>query len=219
MVSHDSRGPFQRLTFHLLNLGHRRILCLTPSGIGPEEGGHREHSHRKTGFRRAIEEHGTMLSLAEEDFFSRWQSGNAFADGVCGIAVQQDVGLYQRLEQPVYKLCKRLFASGKLPDAIVCMNDMYAMEAIMAAQELGVRIPNDVAVTGYDNDLIGSFPAIGLTTAEQDIENICSAGVEELVQRIADPLREIRSQTFDSNLILRTSCGRLLKEAQLSVHG
>jgi len=217
MVCHDARGPFQRLTNHLLAVGHRRLLCLTPTGMGAEGGEHREHSHRKTGFRQAIEARGTFQAIPEEEYIARSINGNAFEAGISGIAVQQDVLHYQRLEQPVYRFCKRLFTSGNLPDAIVCMNDMYAMEAIMAAQEVGVRIPDDVAVTGYDNDLIGSFPAIGLTTAEQDIENICSTGVAELIQRIAEPAREIRRLTFDSKLILRTSCGRMLKESAAGI--
>jgi len=218
MVGHDARGPFQRMTNHLLDVGHRQLLCLTHTGIGADGGEHREDTHRKRGFRQAIEARGAFQIIPEKDFFARSSNGNALEQGISGIAVQQDFLQYQRLEQPVYRFCKRLFASGNLPDAIVCMSDKYALEAIMAAQEVGVRIPDDLAVTGYDNDLIGSFPAIGLTTAEQDIENICKAGVEELVKLVQDPSRGISRQTFGSRLVLRTSCGRMLQESRMGAH-
>lgn len=214
MVAHDPMGPFQRLTTHLLNLGHRRILCLTPAAAKSGESLHSEHMQRVMGFRQAIEEVGTCTKIPEADFFADLPRHFGFGDTLSGIVVQQDARLYQRLQQPVYRFCKNLFSSGYLPDAIVCMNDMYAIEAIMAGQELGIRVPQDVAVTGYDNDLIGSFPVIGLTTAEQDIENICSTGVEELVKLVKDPSRGIRRQTFDSKLVLRTSCGRMLKKPE-----
>jgi LacI family transcriptional regulator len=218
MVSHDAVGPFQRLTTHLLNAGHRRILCLSPAAAQSNEAMHSEEVQRAMGFRQAIEETGTCVKFSENQFLANLPAGDGFGDGVSGIVVQQDFRLYQRLQQPVYRFCKELFASGNLPDAIVCMNDKYAVEAIMAAQELGVRIPHDVAVTGYDNDLIGSFPVMGITTAEQDIENICKAGVEELVKLVQDPSRGISRQTFDSMLVLRTSCGRMLQESRMEAH-
>ncbi len=209
LICDNLSKAFELLTRHLLDVGHRRILNLASSDRHLRKSRTRTLSQRVQGFRQAIEERGSWEVCTEREFFEHWPRETKGDGGISGLTVKQNPGMYSRLEQPVYKFCKRLFATGKLPDAIVCSNDTYATEAIVAALECGVRIPGDMAVTGYDNDRLGAFPIFGITTAEQDIESICRKAVETLIQRMADPNQEVKHQVFDSKIILRTSCGRM----------
>ncbi len=199
---------FQGLTRHLINLGHRRIFQLVSSfaHLSPDRA--RTISQRVEGFRKAVESRGKWLTLGEEEFFAVWPQLNLeTADEIIGITVQQDARLYDRVDKPVYRFCIRLFPNGTLPDAIICTNDLYAMEVIAAGLEHGIRVPKDLAVTGYDNDRIGDFPAFGITTAEQDIEGICSTAVEVLMQQIAHSDEQPVNRMFDSRIIIRSSSG------------
>ncbi|MCC7519617.1 MAG: LacI family DNA-binding transcriptional regulator [Verrucomicrobiae bacterium] len=202
----DVFGAFQALTRHLIQVGHRRILHLWPGVATTDQ--NRAMGERLKGFRSAFEGCGTWTILEEEEVLERWPNGFVDAEGVMGLTVRQPIERYSALDHPVYRFCERLFAKGALPDAIVCTNDMYALELIAAGLAQGVRIPEDLALTGYDNDRVGAYPAFGLTTAEQDLDGICAASAGELFRRIAHPGEPPGHRIFPSKLILRTSCGR-----------
>ena len=209
IICNDIYSAFRALSQHLMQVGHRRILHLWPA-LDPQEQS-RTVGERLKGFRSAIAEQGQWLGVTEEEFFAAWPDKWPATSAVLGVTVMQDPELYRTLDKPVYKFCKRLFAKGPLPDAIVCTNDRYAIELIAAGLECGVHVPQDVAVTGYDNDSIGEYPAFGLTTAEQDIEGICSAAITEIFQRVANPKGKPQHKTFPSRVIRRTSCGQQLR--------
>lgn len=208
LICDNVDNAFQKLTRHLMDVGHRRILQLVSSSDHLAPGRARTINQRLVGFRDAIESQGKWMSVSEDEFFAMWPKLYAEpVNEIVGITVQQEARLYDRVDKPVYRFCDRLFPQCMLPDAIVCTNDLYAMEVIAAGLEHGVRIPENVAVTGYDNDRIGAFPAFGITTAEQDIEGISSTAVDVLMNRIAHLDEEAPTQMFDSKLIIRTSSG------------
>lgn len=208
-ICDHAAGAFSGLVRHLIRSGHRRILQLSPATAHLASGLGRATDQRVVGFRRAIKAEGDWLSMDEGAFWSQWNQRTVLPErGVTGLTVHQDTRLYERLEKPVYRFCRRLFAAGVLPDAIVCPNDFYAMEVIAAGLECGVRVPGHLAVTGYDNDSIGEYPAFSLTTAEQDTDGICSAAMEMLVRRMTRMEPNGVRQEFDSRLIIRNSSGR-----------
>ena len=217
IICNDIYSGFHALTQHLLKVGHRRILHLWPAIDSFDH--NRTLGERLKGFRSAFEKRGKWLGVTEEEFFAAWPDQLAESAGPLGVTVMQDGELYRTLDKPVYKFCNRLFANGPLPDAIVCTNDRFAIELIAAGLEQGIRVPEDLAVTGYDNDSIGEYPAFGLTTADQDIAGICSAATAEIFQRIAHPNGKPQHKTFPSRLVLRTSCGRQLSAAGNSKTG
>ena len=213
LVCDNVIGAFHALTSHLIANGHKSLLHLVSQHR--DEMLARSLSHRTKGFRRGIEEHGKWSTFGEEDFFGAWPLPVPAGGGVSGVTIEQDERLYHMLDRPVYKFCRRLFQKGPLPDAIVCTNDLFAMEVIAAALEHGISIPGDLAVTGYDNDRIGAYPAFGITTAEQDIEGICSKAVEILMHQVSQAPVEATPVTFDSTIIIRTSSGKAASRAAL----
>lgn len=208
LICDNVAEAYAGLTRHLLDLGHRRIIQLIAETKFPPDRS-RSTTERTNGFRRAIRQRGTWVTMSEDEYFQKEiRLPRTGQSGIRGITVQQDYQLYARMENPVYQFCSRLFQQKILPDAIVCLNDRSAMEAIAAGLEYGKSVPDDIAVTGYDNDRIGEFPAFGITTAAQNIEGICSASVKMLMELIANPDQEVSNRMFESRLIIRTSCGQ-----------
>jgi DNA-binding LacI/PurR family transcriptional regulator len=71
------------------------------------------------------------------------------------------------------------------PDAVFCFNDLLAIGAIRAARERGVRVPEDVAVVGFDGTEEGEYNAPPLTTVAPDKKAIAETTVELVRQRLA----------------------------------
>jgi LacI family transcriptional regulator len=92
------------------------------------------------------------------------------------------------------------------PDVIVCGNDILALGAIYASQSLGLRVPEDIAVTGI-GDFKGSKevePAI--TTIRIPAKTIGTLGGGALVQSIVSPELEQKNACCASDLIIRSTC-------------
>jgi DNA-binding LacI/PurR family transcriptional regulator len=85
-----------------------------------------------------------------------------------------------------YKACCELMAASPRPDAIFCANDLMAigaMEAIRA--ELGLRIPEDVMVAGFDDIPAASWPSFALTTVRQEAGRMVQESLLLLERKIA----------------------------------
>ncbi len=106
----------------------------------------------------------------------------------------------------LYDFSKRLFATKHLPDAIMASNDQGAIGIFNAAHEFNLKIPQDLAVTGYDDDDLGSYPAFNLTTARQEVEKSCTTAVELLMEQIQSGKSFKKAKVFFPTLVLRNSC-------------
>jgi len=96
--------------------------------------------------------------------------------------------------------------SNAKPDVIICGNDVLALGAIYAAHACGLRVPDDLAVTGI-GDFKGSRdvePAI--TTVRIPARTIGKLGGRALVQSILEPETTIENQNCASELVARSSC-------------
>lgn len=76
------------------------------------------------------------------------------------------------------------FAAGHRPDGVFAASDVVAMSIMAAAAEQGLRVPQDMAVVGFDDILLARFAHPPLTTIRQDIEAGARALVDLLVRRI-----------------------------------
>ncbi|MDX3005975.1 LacI family DNA-binding transcriptional regulator [Kribbella solani] len=85
-----------------------------------------------------------------------------------------------------------LLASGQRFDAVLALNDVLALGAIRALTARGIRIPDDVAVAGFDNIDEASYSTPTLTTVDPNRVHIARTAVELLVQRMAGDTSEHR---------------------------
>lgn len=104
-----------------------------------------------------------------------------------------------------YEATRSLFMSGAGHDAIFAASDVLAIAAMQALSDLGVKVPEDVSVVGYDDIAIAAFVTPSLTTVRQDTSTAGRALVENLLHSIeGDEIVDVRLST---RLVVRRSCG------------
>jgi LacI family transcriptional regulator len=96
---------------------------------------------------------------------------------------------------------------GTLPQALVCANDQMALGALQTLERKGIRVPQDVAVVGFDGIPLGRVVRPSLTTVTQPMRKLGGTAVDLLVERLQDPDREPRSVLLPVTQTRRTSCG------------
>ena len=93
------------------------------------------------------------------------------------------------------------------PTAILCANDLLAFGAIDAARDLGIRVPEDLSVVGYDDIAMSAWPAYSLTTVRQPLRVMADVAVSMLLRRLEEPDHPFESRRYSSELIVRGSTG------------
>jgi LacI family transcriptional regulator len=103
----------------------------------------------------------------------------------------------------------KLLTAGadQLPDAVVCANDQMAIGVLQALSRAGVRVPEQVAVVGFDDIFPGSLYDPPLTTVHQPMRLLGERACTRLLDRIAKPGLRPRVELLPTELVLRTSCG------------
>jgi LacI family transcriptional regulator len=98
-------------------------------------------------------------------------------------------------------------AGGPLPDALICANDQMAIGALRELAVRGIRVPDDIAVVGFDDIFPASLCDPPLTTVHQPIRKLGEVACDRLTERIADPGLRPKQQLLPTELVLRSSCG------------
>jgi DNA-binding LacI/PurR family transcriptional regulator len=147
---------------HLVDLGHRRIGILTL----PEESEEDRRSakvpafERMTGWREVLDDAGIEPVVAR--------------------------GIYLASE-PSYAAARELLDRPDRPTGVLCLSDAFALEVLRAAADLGLRVPDDVSVVGYDDSRVAALSRPPLTTIRQDVVAKGGLAVAALVRAINDP--------------------------------
>jgi len=162
-------------TRHLLQAGRRRVAFLSGSLA------HFSIREREHGYRRALYEAGVL--------------GDPDLEAIAPAGLN--------VEQGAAQATRRLLLQDKGVDAIFAYNDAAALAAMRTCQSLGRRVPDDVAIVGFDDIPAAAGALIPLTTIRVDLEALGRTGVSLLVQPQA-PLQQI---TLPIELIVRSSCG------------
>lgn len=179
LVLFDEEDALVRSTSHLIALGHRRIGFIHFAPLRPLA-----EDARLRGYLRALE-------AAELP---------CLPDLVCNGEFSAASG---------YEAMRNLLAKGAPPTALVTGNDTIAIGAMAAIREAGFRVPEDIAVAGFDDIPIARYATPPLTTIRLPIHAISRACGELAIAAIqGDPEGE-RTRSFDSRLIVRHSCGAI----------
>ena len=179
VVTPNREQAFYAIGKHLTELGHRHI------GVINDFTGRSRTCHLKlAGLSRALEESGLSL---EKDLLQQAQ-GNVFDLGYCGTV--------------------DLLSRRKDVTAIVCLTDKVACGAIAAARSLGLRVPEDISITGYGAENDSRFSTPPLTTATIPSREIASAALDMLVKARSGEAVEPRVQIVGpSDLVVGKSTG------------
>ncbi|WP_409466550.1 LacI family DNA-binding transcriptional regulator [Amycolatopsis sp. GA6-003] len=154
-VAIDNVRAAQVAVSHLVSLGRRRIAAI---GANPQRG---TSSLRLAGYRAALAD-----------------AGLPWADSLV-----EPVAKYHRAEGAA--AMKRLLAQEEPPDAVFCFNDLLAVGALRSAAEQGLRVPEDIAIVGFDNTEESAFSLPALTTISPDKAAIAEAAIDLIHRRLA----------------------------------
>ncbi|MFD0822067.1 substrate-binding domain-containing protein, partial [Micromonospora zhanjiangensis] len=93
-------------------------------------------------------------------------------------------------------------------DAVVCANDEVALGLLTAARERGLRVPEDLAITGWDDVMAARFA--GLTTVRQPLRELGATAAQRLHERFTEPEHDrtpARHEILPTRLVVRDTCG------------
>ncbi|WDF33156.1 LacI family DNA-binding transcriptional regulator [Arthrobacter agilis] len=161
---------------HLLAAGRRRIVF-----VGTKAD-FRQVADRLAGARQAVEEQdGAVLEVVEADAMT--------------VLAGRDVG---------GAIARR--AAGGLPDGIFCANDLLAIGVMQAVLLIrGLRIPEDLALIGYDDIDFSASTVVPLTSVRKPTELMGRTAVDLLLEEIEAPSSRRRQVIFDPELVERGS--------------
>ena len=99
----------------------------------------------------------------------------------------------------------RMLRAASRPTAIVCTSDMIAMVVIKTALEVGLRVPQDLAVTGFDDIDQASLLNPSLTTLRQPLHAMSEDIVDLLLHRLEKIRMPTREKRYEAELVIRES--------------
>lgn len=127
------------------------------------------------------------------------------------LAVMADLGLTPRIlrvpqsDQPREDRLRAYLTAPDRPGAMFCWSDLDAVPLRNMAWQLGIRVPEDLALVGYDNNPVAALPMINLTSIDQDGHRMGRVAAEALLTRIGG--RSVAEHILiEPTLILRDSC-------------
>jgi DNA-binding LacI/PurR family transcriptional regulator len=100
-----------------------------------------------------------------------------------------------------------LLDSGFEPTAIICVNDFMAAGVLRALRDAGLRVPEDVSVTGFDNLSLSEYCWPPLTTAHIPRDEIGELVFRSLAPGLAGGTPPARETLFEPELVIRASTG------------
>lgn len=176
-ISTDNRKAARRATLHLLALGHRQIAHL--------------------GF----------ASLDYQAALARWQG---YQDALLeyGVAPQPRLVVHGDFSAASgYQAMRDFLETGQRPTALFAGNDIMAFGAMRAIVECGLRIPEDIAVIGFDDMPLSEFATPPLSTIRTDPQIQGTLAAEMLLQLIRGEAPAVQHVVMGTDLIIRASCG------------
>jgi len=146
-------------------------------------------------------------------YLAGWEGTSTQRDREAGfVQALQDAGLNLHARETgnfestqAQEATRRMFAQNP-PDAVFVANDHMAIAVMDTLRfELGLRVPEDVSVIGYDDVGPAAWPTYDLTTVRQPANRMVSETVEILLSKIDDPNAEPRRLAIDGPLVVRGS--------------
>jgi DNA-binding LacI/PurR family transcriptional regulator len=184
LVGVDNRMGAALALDHLVGLGHRRIACISAGRVG--------------------------------DLYERVERYREFMSERFGPPPEAYVELDRNSSEGGYQAARRLLSLTPAirPTAIFAADDRLAIGAIAAASDMGLRVPADVSIVGFDDMESAAFCRPALTTVRQPMDAIGRVAVDLILEMIG---RESQTETcprvaLPPELVVRASCAAVREE-------
>jgi DNA-binding LacI/PurR family transcriptional regulator len=178
----DDRAAARTAAGHLRDLGHTRVAVLS--------------------FVTAIDREGRLVLEIAQDRLAGYEEG---------LGESWDERLVRTCRpnatEPARRAALELLGEPEPPTAILAMSDVLALGALQAASELGIRVPQELSVVGFDDSPAATFATPALTTVAQPHEEKGRLAAEWLLEAIAGehPRRRRRKKILPTELVVRES--------------
>ena len=103
-----------------------------------------------------------------------------------------------------------LLSGPERPEAVFCVNDLLAMSVLEAAASVGLRVPEELSVIGFDDIPMASSPSYSLTTLRLPVDEVAGWIIERLLKRLLMPELPVEMHRVPTPLIVRGSTRRVL---------
>ncbi len=170
---------------HLLDLGHKRIAFLGHDVVN------RAVVERMAGITQALDARGLKLDPAHViNEVGTWDEGG---------------------EQAWHDVIEGLYSQEAPPTALVCVNDTIALIALYKLQSMGIDVPREVSVTGFDDSPWSKLVRPSITTCAKDMVAVGRIAIEMLFERIENPNAPVRQHLVPHELMIRASSGECVE--------
>lgn len=167
------------MTEYLLNMGHKDIMVISPTFLLSFA------NDRFDGYKKALENSNVSFKEQNLMIIDKWtiQGGNEAA--------------------------RKIFESNKKPSAIFCFSDYIAYGVFNYCYENGIKIPGDISITGFDNNIFSSFSFFNLTTINEPVKKLGYLSAEILFEQIDQKDFSIVRKILKPDLIIRNSVKKI----------
>lgn len=173
-VGFDNHAAARRVTEYLLDLGHRRFAMV--SGVTAQN---ERAQERLAGVRAALAARG--LELPARRLVEKAYTHTGGREGL-----------------------REVIAGAEPPTAVICGNDVLAIGAIAECHALGLKVPEDVSVTGFDDMEIAAMMTPALTTMRFPTAELGSYAANHLLMRLEGKAVDLRCK-LPTELVVRDS--------------
>jgi DNA-binding LacI/PurR family transcriptional regulator len=176
----DNVAAAREATLQLVEHGRTRIAAIGAQLAGPGF----TAELRLEGWRSALDEAGLEAAADRIVAADAWRR----ADGAAAMA--------------------QLLDAAEMPDAVFCFNDLLALGALRELQLRGIRVPDDVAIVGFDDIDDGRFSTPTLTTVAPDKERIARTAVDLVARRLGDESDDAPQEVFAPHRLIERESTR-----------
>ena len=124
------------------------------------------------------------------------------------LSAEVQLAISDRSEAGDHRASRALLEATRRPTAIFANNDYAAVVAMSEARSMGISVPDDLSVVGYDNSYLAQLGYIGLTTIDNNYTEMGRLAVGRLVQRIEEPGAPRTVTLLDPSLAVRSTVAR-----------
>lgn len=190
-VASDNFAGTVTLINHLIELGHQRILYLRSNipDLFPVD-------ERQRGYEWAMSQHGLSFP-APVRINSPHRTAFVETD-IHELLDEKNTGIIDQ----VISLLKQM---DPLPTAVACVNDALAIITVRALMQMGLRVPDDVSVVGFDDISLAAYMNVPLTTTRQDSHEIGRVAARMLLDRLDGMSGPARQEAIPTHLQIRSS--------------
>lgn len=175
-IGPDNRKALRRLTDYLVDLGHRRFGLIAQDAANNDRA-----AARTAGVHDSLEQHGIVLDQAHETS-GRW-----------GVAEGR-------------RLFRKIVEQAPHPTAVICGNAPLAIGAVLEAAELGIQLPDDMTIVGYDDVEIMAELPVPVTTIRVRSDEVGRRAARYLLSRLENRKADIAWEC-EAEIVKRASSG------------